>query len=268
MKPERVVEPPIPFEGSPCDWIFSSDRSSGRWLKLYRSEVAELGAAAISLAALRHIKYKHEAYFGGQDEWALWAGVDESTIKRHINILVDGGYVERDGRQGPRHRRYKLSRKEPVTHKNEDFAVLPLGFLSRVTTFTQRIVFAITISKCRTAIGIIKKNGSNPFDEEGVFAVFEQTASYLREATEAQVKANDKRLVESHYEDEYCVLHRTNMFRLTSTDVIKWGVSKGAFVDAKSALNLAELIDVHGYEKTFIVPSGRRASFEQVASWF
>lgn len=245
MKPERVVEPPIPFEGSPCDWLLSRDPDTKRWLTLHRDEVAELGAAAISLAALRYIKYKHEAYYGGQDKWALWAGVDESTIKRHQNILVEGGYIKLDGRHGPLYNRYKLSRKAPVIEDNDAYSVLPLGFLSRVKPLNDRITFSLVVSSFRRAEGIFRK----------IYPDLEMNEQDFFDNV-------------SHYE---CNLHQSThgeLFRLTTTTAAKWGVSERGFRDAKNRLRKQELIESGGSDETYIMPSGRSAQFSEIASWF
>lgn len=158
MKSARVVDPPSEYAGAPCDWALRSEPDSDRWLKLHRYEVAYLGQAAVSLAALRYLPHNRDAYFGGHDRWRQLAGVSESTLQRHVKILIEKGYIVPDGRQGPRVHRYLLSRAEPKTDDDNDaFSVMPIGFLGRVPNFSERVVFSIVISSFRRAVGIIKK---------------------------------------------------------------------------------------------------------------
>jgi hypothetical protein len=206
--------------------------------------VCELGAAAVSLAALRYLTHRHPAYFGGHDKWYLWAGVSESTLKRHANILVDSGYVRRDGRQGLRFRRYVLSRPKPSTSENDAYAVMPLGFLSRVLSYADTVVFSLVISSFRRAKGIMEKIYPNlTIDEEFCFTNC------------------------SRYESDFHPSKHGILFRLVASTAQSWGLSERVYFDAKRRLREQGLIEVFGSDGTYIVPSGRSAQFAAIADW-
>ncbi len=240
----RDVEPPTEYVSTPCDWALCREPDSERWLKLYRDEVAYLGPAAVSLSALRYLTHKQDAYFGRHDRWEQWAGVSKSTLTRHVQILVEKGYIVRDGRQGLRVHRYLLSRAEPKTDDNDAFAVMPIGFLGRVQNFNERVVFSIVISSFRRAEGIIEQMypGMVAGEEEFLFA------NFIR------------------WHEFHLSPGRSGLFGLVAKDVIKWGLSLRGYRDAKKQLRENGLIEVYGADETFVVPFGRTDQFDEIAA--
>jgi hypothetical protein len=245
MNSARVVEASTEYVDSPCDWVLRSEPSSDRWLKLYRDEAQELGAAAITLSALRYLTHRCPAYFGGHDEWELLAGVSGNTVTRHADILVDRGYIVRDGRQGPRYRRYKLLRPEPKTTANDAFSVMPLGFMSRVTSYADRVVFSLVVSSFRRAEGIMESiHPDITFDEEFLFTCF------LR------------------HEHDFHASKNGILFRLTAKTAQSWGISERVYFLAKKRLLKQGLIEVLGNDGTYVVPSGRSDKFAEIMELF
>ncbi len=116
-------------------------------LSLLRAAMADVGAAAQTLAAVRRLANNSGETFASVRVIADLACLPERTVKRHLAILVEWKYLEYRRRQRRRTPTYAVP-KGVMNAKGEfKYALLPRWAAKMLDSWAERAVFACIVSR-------------------------------------------------------------------------------------------------------------------------
>ena len=213
-------------ERSPDPWKWLLDRAMRKhqFLRVPYQDMQDLGSVAITLAALRVLPGADASYFGEHERWAKLAGVSVATLEDHIQILIEKSMVIGHGRERRRYKSYSLN--SSPTEKKGKFGALPLCYMDRLRTYSERVLFSMIMTNGMLSIGAATR------------------------VVLAQHKSESE--VDEHMS---CVLSGQNFFRLTCEQFThRSGCADRVFPTAKKALVASRLVVV--YPDSQILPAG------------
>ena len=144
-----------------------------------RDAMIQVGAAAQTLAAVRRLAdAKSGAMFASVNVVASVACLSRSTVIRHLDMLVEGGWLTYRGREKRRTATYIVPRRLLRNDlEREKFAILPRWAAKLLPTWGERCVFALIVSRDRLCEWIDEGNGganSDDPEEQGHAAAVER----------------------------------------------------------------------------------------------
>jgi hypothetical protein len=139
----------------------------------------EVGPAAQTLAAVRRLADGRTGQmFASVNAVAVVACLSRRTVMRHLDQLVEGGWLTYRGREKRRTATYIVPRRVLRNdQEGEKFALLPRWAAMLLPTWGERCVFALIVSNDALCEWIDEQNGGNHSDnpeEQGYAAAVER----------------------------------------------------------------------------------------------
>lgn len=116
-------------------------------LALLRDAMVDVGAATQTLAAVRRLASKSGETFASVRVIADLACLQRRTVQRHLDELVDGGWLEYRSRQKRRTPTYKVPKVLLNSNDAMKFGILPRWAAAMLPTWAERAVFALVVSR-------------------------------------------------------------------------------------------------------------------------